>query len=223
MRISSIPKRGRKGGVIYSETRHGNVARQYTPPRNPRAAQQQAHRRNVRAVSDRWGTLTPEQQAAWRAFVANKYYVTKTGRRRRCSGYQAFRSLNIRCADLGLPQYDLPVPEPVFGPNPACELVVTIVGGRATLQVRLSGVPVQHMVVYGAAPVRTGVRRVQHCPLLGLLPPAKDGLSDITELYVARFGEPKPGTAIWIRVCQHIDGWTDVPKEFRVRVEAPTA
>jgi hypothetical protein len=223
MKISSIPKRGRKDSVIYSKTRHGNVARKHTPPRNPRTAQQQAHRRNVRTVSDRWGTLMPEQQTAWRAAMANKYYETKTGRRRRCSGYQAFRSMNIRCADLGLPQFDLPEPEPAFGPNPVCELVVINVGGRTTLKVRLSGVWAQHLVLYGAAPVRTGVRYVQHCPLLGLLPPAKDGWSDITELYVARFGEPKPGTAIFIRVCQHIDGWTDVPKEFRVRVEAAAA
>ena len=34
------PKRGRKGSVIYSETRHGKVAREYVPPRNPRTAQQ---------------------------------------------------------------------------------------------------------------------------------------------------------------------------------------
>jgi hypothetical protein len=64
---------------------------------------------------------------------------------------------------------------------------------------------------------------VQHCPFLGLLPPPQDGWSDITELYIGLFGEPQPGTAIWIRLCQHIDGWTDVPKEFRVRFEAPTA
>jgi hypothetical protein len=222
MKISSIPKPGRKDLVIYSETRHGNVARQYTPPRNPRAAQQQAHRRNVRAVSDRWRTLTPEKQAAWCDAVANKYYVTKTGRRRRCSGYQFFRSLNIRRADLGLPQYDLPKPEPAFGPIPVSELAVTNVGGRTTVKLRLSGVPVQEILVYGAAPVRTGVRRVQHCPFLGLLPASIDGWSDITELYVARFGEPKPGTAIWIRVCQHIDGWNSAPIEFRVRVEGPT-
>jgi hypothetical protein len=223
MKIKSIPKRGRKGEVIYSEARYGNVARKHTPPRNPRTDQQQAHRRNVRTVSDRWGTLLPEQQAAWRASVANKFYVTKTGRRRRCSGYQAFRQLNIRCADLGLPQHDLPSPPPAFGPNPASELVVTFVGGRVTLQVRLSGAPAQHLVLYAAAPVRAGVRYVQHCPLLGLLPPAKDGLSDITELYVAWFGEPRPGRAIWIRVCQFIDGWTDVPKEFRVRIKASAA
>jgi hypothetical protein len=47
--------------------------------------------------------------------------------------------------------------------------------------------------------------------------------SDITALYVARFGVPKAGTAIWIRSCQHIDGWTDVPEQLRARVLAPAA
>jgi hypothetical protein len=65
MKVQSIPKRGRKGSVIYSETRHGKVARAYVPPRNPRTAPQQDHRHNVRAVSARWSTLTPEQRSAW--------------------------------------------------------------------------------------------------------------------------------------------------------------
>jgi hypothetical protein len=56
-----------------------------------------------------------------------------------------------------------------------------------------------------------------------LLPPATDGWSDITDLYKARYGEPKPGMAIWIRTCQHIDGWTDVPKVARARVPAAAA
>ena len=81
MKIKSIPKRGRKGNVIYSETRHGKVAREYVPPLNPRTAQQQAHRRNVGAVLGRWGTLGDEQQAAWRVAAANKWFVNDEGRR----------------------------------------------------------------------------------------------------------------------------------------------
>jgi hypothetical protein len=64
---------------------------------------------------------------------------------------------------------------------------------------------------------------VQHFHFLGLLPPAKDGWSDITELYVARFGEPKPNWAIWIRTCQHIDGYIDVPKVIRFRLPDATS
>ena len=65
MKISSIPKSGRKGAVVYVNSRHGKVARQYVRPANPRTPAQQAHRDNVRAVSARWRSLTAEQKAAW--------------------------------------------------------------------------------------------------------------------------------------------------------------
>ena len=223
MKISSIPKSGRKGSVVYLKTRHGNVARQYVLPRNPRTAEQQNHRDNVRAVSIRWPTLTPEQRAAWRVGAANRYFVSKTGRQVRLNGCNFFVSLNTRRADLGLPQFDLPPAEPVFSPNPVAELVITNTGGRITLKLRVPSPPIQNTLVQGPAPVRTGVRCVQHFPFLGLLPAPTDGWSDITELYVSRYGVPKAGTAIWVRTCQHIDGWIDVPEVGSARVPAQTA
>jgi hypothetical protein len=223
MKMQSIPKRGRKGNVIYSETRHGYVAREYVPPYNPRTAQQQDHRHNVRAVSARWFTLTQEQRAAWRVAVANKHFVNEEGSPVRRNGYNLFVSLNTRRADLGLSQFDLPTAEPVFNPNPVAELVVTNPGGRFTLKVRVPSPTTQYILVYGAAPVSSGVDYVQHFPFLCLLPPPEDGWSDITEQYVARYGVPKANDAIWIRTCQHIDGWIDVPKVTRACVPAPAA
>jgi hypothetical protein len=96
-------------------------------------------------------------------------------------------------------------------------------GGKFTLKLRVPSLPAQYTLVYGAAPVSSGIRYVLHFPFLGLLPPPKDGWSDIAELYVARYGEPKVGKAIWIRTCQHIDGWIDVPKVVRARILPPAA
>jgi hypothetical protein len=192
--------------VIYSETRHGKVAREFVPPDNPRTPQQQGHRYNVRAVSGRWHTLTQEQRRAWCIASANRYLVNEEGRRVRLNGYNFFVSLNTRRADLGLPQFDLPPAEPAFPTNPVDELVATLTGGKFSLKLHLSGPLAQHILVQAAAPVRSGVRYVHHFPLLTLLPPPKDGWSDITELYVARYGVPKANWAIWIRTCQHIDG-----------------
>jgi hypothetical protein len=223
MKISSIPKLGRKGSVIYSVTRHAKVAREYMPPRNPRTPEQQGHRTNVRTVSGRWSTLTQGQRAGWCISAANKYFVNEKGRRVRLNGYNFFVSLNTRRADLGLPEFDVPPAEPVFSPSPVAELVVINTGGKITLKLRVSSPPAQYILVHGAAPVGTGVRHVQHFSFLGLLPLLTDGCSDITELYVARFGMPKAGKAIWIRTCQHIDGWTDAPKVVRARVLAPAA
>jgi hypothetical protein len=223
MKISAIPKRGRKGSVIYSETRHGKVARQYVRPHNPRTNAQQLGRGDFGAVSGRWRTLSSEQRAAWDIAAANRYFVTETGRRVRCRGYNFFVSVNRRRVQLGLPQFDLPPAEPVFPPNPVDELVATITGASFTLKLRVPGPTAQYTLVYGAAPVRSGVRSVHQFPFLGLLPPPKNGWSDIAELYVARYGVPKAGMAIWIRTCQHIDGWIDAPIVVRARVHAPAA
>jgi hypothetical protein len=223
MKISSIPKSGRKGSVVYVNSRHGKVARQYVRPRNPRTPEQQGHRSNLRAVLRRWRTLSAEQRAAWCGVAAKHDFITETDRTVRLNGYNFFASLNTRRADLSLPQFDLPPAEPVFSPNPVAELVITNTGGKITLKLRVPSPAAQYTLVQGPAPVRTGVRCVQHFPFLGLLPPPTDGWSDITELYVARYGVPKAGTAIWIRTCQHIDGWTDVPKVARARVPAAVA
>jgi hypothetical protein len=218
VKIGSIPKSGRKGSVVYVNSRHGKVVRNYVCPGNPRTPRQQGHRDNLAAVRRRWRTLSAEKQAAWRMVAANKYFISETGERVRLNGYNFFVSLNTRRADLGLPQFDLPPAEPIFSPNPVAELVITNTGDMVTLKLHVPSQPAQYTLVQGAAPVRTCVRCVQHFPFLGLLPPPINGWSDITKLYVARYGVPKVGTAIWIRTCQHIDGWTDVPKVARAHL-----
>ena len=223
MKIASIPKRGRKDSVIYSEGRCGKVAREYVPPHNPRTPRQQAHRHNILAVSRRWRTLSLEQCGTWRALAANRYFVNDEGQRVHLNCFKLFVSLNTRRADLGLPQFDVAPAEPVFSQTPVLELAVTYTGGKFTLKVRVRGTPAQLILVQGARPVRSCVRCVQHFPFLGLLPPPIDGWSVITEMYVARFGVPKAGTAVWIRTCQHIDGFVDVPKVLRVRIRASAA
>jgi hypothetical protein len=210
-------------GVRAFKARYGWTTSTFGPATNPRTADQQGHRSNVRAVSARWHTLNPDQEAAWRALAAKTYFITDTGSRVRRNCYNWFVSLNTRRADLGLPQFDVPPAEPVFPTNPVKELAYTWTDGKFTLLARVEGTPGQLILVQGARPVSSGVQCVQHFPWLGLLPPPKDGWSNITDLYVARYGVPKPNQAIWIRFCQHIDGFIDVPVEFRVRVQAPAA
>src|ERR1022692_1438371 len=164
MKISSIPKSGRKGSVVYVNTRHGKVVREYVRPRNPQTTDQQGNRSNFGAVSKRWHTLVLEQRSAWRIAAANNYFVNETGRRVHLNGYNFFVSLNTRRADLGLPQFDLPPAKPVFGRNPVVELDITNTGGKITLKLRVPSPPAQYTLVQGAAPVRTAVRCVQHFP-----------------------------------------------------------
>ena len=59
MKISSIPKSGREDSIVYVNSRHGKVARQYVRPRDPRTLEQKRKRSNLVAVCNRWRTRTP--------------------------------------------------------------------------------------------------------------------------------------------------------------------
>ncbi len=211
-KIICPPQSGRVGPVVYVNGRYGQVVRQYVPPRNPQTPDQQCNRGNFGAVSGRWRGLTPEQQVAWCLAAADGFTVTRAGRSVPLSGYHYFVQVNAARARLGLGWLDLPPIVPSFSPNPVAELAITNAGGTISLKLRVLGPPGQSTVVQGAAPVSAGVRCVVHFPFLGLLPAPVDGWSDITELYVARYGVPPVGSAVFIRTCQHVDGWTDLPK-----------
>jgi len=210
-KIISPPQSGRVGNVVFCQTRFGQVVRKYSVPRNPRSPDQTRNRRGFAQVSRRWRALTAEQRIAWCLAAADSYTTSRAGRRVALNGYNYFIRVNASRVHLGLSQFDLPPAVPSFSPNPCAELSVTHTGGTTTLKLRVPSQPGQCTLVQGAAPVSAGVRCVQHYPLLGLLPAPVDGWSDITALYVARYGVPTVGTAVFIRTCQHVDGWTYLP------------
>jgi hypothetical protein len=211
-KIICPPRSGRVGNEVYVQSaRFGQIVRQYVPPRNPRSPAQQANRQRFGAVSSQWRGLLPDYQSAW-CVAADR---DGTG----LSGYNYFVKLNAARAHLGLSQFDLPPSSaPSFPVNPVAEVAVTGTGDTLSIKLRVPSQPGQCTLLQAAAPVSTGVRCVQHFPFLGLLPAPVDGWSDITALYVARFGAPPPGTAIFIRTRQQIDGWMDLPKVTRAVV-----
>jgi len=214
-------KRQKAQGVRAFKGRYSWVASAAPLPKNPQTADQQDHRRNVPAVTRRWSTLTLNQCAAWRSLAADTYFITETGERVRRNCYQLFVKLNVRRADLGLPQFSDPPAKAVFSTRPVFELAVSCVAGRPTIHLRVQGSTAQYIVVQAARPNNSGVRVVQHFPFLVLLAAPTDGTYDLTELFVARYGVPKVGQAVWIRVFQHTDGWIDVPQVLRARVLPP--
>ncbi len=219
-KIASPPQSGRVGNVVYVNGRYGQVVRQFVSPRNPRSAGQQLNRSNFGAVSSSWRARTLEEQSAWGIAGADNYTLSRLGRQTPLNGYNYYVRINTARADIGLSQFALPPAVPTFTPNPVAELLITNTGGIITLKLHVPSLPAQYTLVQGAKPRSTGVRCVQHFPFLGFLPAPIDGWSDITELYVARFGVPPVRSAIFIRTCQHIDGWTDVPKLTRAVVPA---
>jgi hypothetical protein len=215
----SVPQSGRVGSIVNVITRYGQVEKQFVPPRNPQTPDQQEMRSNFGRTSRRWRTLTPEQRAAWRIASADSYTISRLGRQVALNPYNYFIRINFSRAELGLGEFDLQPAVPTFGLNPVGELAITLSNGIITLKLWVPSLPTaERTIVQGAAPCSPGVSCVQHFPFLGFLPAPVDGWSDITALYVAKYGVPAVGKAIWMRTLQHTNGWTDLPKQTSATV-----
>jgi hypothetical protein len=77
----------------------------------------------------------------------------------------------------------------------------------------VSGELNEDIMVFGQEPCSRGRYKRRNVSYLGLLPPPIGGLSEITRLYKAKFGEPRPGQKVFIVTCQERDGWKGLDQE----------
>ena len=99
-------------------------------------------------------------------------------------------------------------------------LSITNTDGDIAIQLKVPRAPAHPVMVLATAPCSAGVSRPRRFTLLGTLPAPTSGVSDITDLCVARYGVPPVRTRIFIRTRQVADGWEDLPKETTAVVPA---
>jgi hypothetical protein len=210
---SDVPQSGKVGTTVNVATRYGQIQRQYVVPKDPKTADQVRIRSNLGHIAARWRKLEEVQRQAWMLAGQDSETHHRLGHSTPLTGCQFFLKINCIRAALGLPQFVTPPLKPQFDANPVGELLATNEGGKITLKLRVSSPPAQYTVVCGAAPCSAGRSSTQHYKILGFLPDPVDGLSDITDLYVAKFGRIRAEFRIFIRTYQHIDGWEDLYKQ----------
>jgi len=209
-----VRQSGRFGALVYVDSKHGQLAR--ARPQKPRLvtpARLRA-RRNCANIAPLWCTLSDDQMAGWHALAAHE------SRRlaKPVSGYHLFTGINTARLALGLPPA-LDALKPVrFGPNPVQEFQLTNPDGRLRLALRVAHTPRTRIVILGSPPCSAGIAVRANFSILGWLPPPVEGSSDITRLYVQKFGLPGDNQRVFIRVRQFNDGWQDPPREFQARM-----
>jgi len=82
----------------------------------------------------------------------------------------------------------------------------------------VSGELNEDVMVFGQEPCSRGRYKRRNVSYLGLQPPPIGGRSEITQLYKAKFGEPRPGTKVFIVTCQEKDGWKGLDLETSATV-----
>ena len=220
MKIRDLPQTGSIGETVTYESRFGLVRRRKVIPHDPRTSDQIDRRTAFQRARHFWGTFTDEQFLAWNNLARTRHTHPVLGESGELSGYALSVQINIHLATVGLPMLSTPSPVPGFPANPVLGLNIANLGGAITLKLPLAAQPAQYIVVFGARPQSPGVSYVDHYTILGLLPAPEGGLSDITDLYLAKFHLLPVGQRIFIRTVQQINGWRALPQTISARIPA---
>jgi len=203
---------GAIGNEVYVSTKYGQVVRS-RPRRRPRPTPDRLRAQsNLGRVASVWRTLTDQQFAAWEAAAKREKMVP----------YRYFCQINGTLAAYGQPLVLDPPRQEKLRPNPVEALDIRNRGDVVTLRLRVPAAPATFTLVFGIRWCSRGISVPRsNGVLLGRLPAAVRGWSDITDLYVKRFGPPPPGSRVFIWTRQVINGRKDALKLTRANVPPP--
>jgi hypothetical protein len=219
-KVLDIPRSGKRGTTVSLKTPYGQAERRAVVPRNPRTPAQERVRSNLGRTAARWRVLTEKQRDTWMASARRVSSQPRLGQSGRLTGCQLFIKINCTLAAAGMDPVVLPPDRPAFAANPVGALTITNTASGITLKLKVSRIPAHHILLWGTAPCSPGMSRPRRFILLGSLPAATSGTSDITTPYVAKFGVPPVGKRVFIRTQQVADGWEDSPKDTTAVVPA---
>ena len=221
MKILDIPQSGKLGTYVSVRTRYGQIRRRRGVIRKSPSPAQLHTRATFGRIRALWRTLTEDQRAAWKSDICAASSRIRLGKSGRLPGYLVFMKVNATLAFQGQAPVLTPTERPTFDANPVSDLVITNIGAAVELKLSVPSVPAADILVLGAAPCSAGVSFAKHFVILGRLPAAEAGYSNITKLYVDRYGALTPGKRIFIRTRQVRDGWTELPIQTTALVPKP--
>jgi hypothetical protein len=199
---------GRRGKHVFYMRGRRLYRRLYVVPRNVRTAARRRTRGAFGVIAKAWSqVLTEEQRQAWMVAAAKVKSRPRLWQSGPLTGEMHFQGINSARARIGREMLVCPPERVIFGPNPVEGIAISYVNGQARLRLKVSGPVTEDIMVFGQAPCSAGRKKWRHGAYLGLLPAPEGGESDITEMYVAKFGEPEPGKKVFIRTRQQKDGW----------------
>jgi hypothetical protein len=214
MKTYDIPKSGKRGSVVAFKSRFGQCEREHTHARKPRTAAQLRSQSDFGAASARWDYLTEDQRKAWRAYGRKVLSHPQGGQSGRLTGQMLYTAINRNQAALNLPPLDYPPERPEFGPNPVVAFRITVQRNRLALKLTVPKAPAAHILVFASAPFNQGREYCDKFRYLGTLQAPVRVENDIRALYLSKQVMPWPGSKIFLRIVQQVNGWRSLPYPF---------
>ena len=214
MKILDTPRINKLGTTVAFQGRNGLCLRTLVIPKCTVTAARDRVWGSMAYFARAWSAkLTQQQQESWIVAAGNVLSRSTLGQCGPLTGEQFFIQVNLSRACIGLGPLWWPPARETFGPNPVGPLSVVNGPQGLRLLLTITGPVTEDTMVFGQAPCSTGRHKRRNVAYLGLLPPVTDGVSDITDLYVAKYGPLRPHTKIFIVTRQQKNGWEGPLKE----------
>ncbi len=219
MKILDTPRSGRCGQTVAFQSRFGLCLRQYVPQKPGLTPARQRSCAIFGSNSPKWGgRLSEEQRDRWTLAGAQVMSHPRLAQKGPLTGQQFWQAISTVRSIVGLPEtLEVPV-RPIFSRSNVGRLVIENGADGARMYLVVSGELNEDIMVFGQEPCSRGRYKRRNVSYLGLVPPPVGGLSEITRLYKAKFGEPRPGTKVFIVTCQEKDGWKGLDQETSATV-----
>ena len=214
MKILDTPRSGKCGQTVAFQSRFGLCLRQHVPQKAGLTPARQ-HSCAIFGGNSRkgGGKLSDEQHDRWMLAGAQVMSHPRLAQKGPLTGQQFWQAISSVRDLVGLPEtLEVPV-RPVFSPSNVGRLVIENGADGARLYLEVAGELNEDVMVFGQEPCSRGRYKRRNVSYLGLLPPPIGGRSEITHLYKAKFGEPRPGQKIFLVTCQEKDGWKGLDQE----------
>jgi hypothetical protein len=208
MKIQDTPRSGKCGLEVAYLSPYGQCVRTHLIPHNTITPARQRMRGIFGHNSQMWSaTLTEAQQDRWNAAGPNVMSHPQLASRGPLTGQQFWQAISCVRSLVNLPPiYEPPAPV-AFGLSPIGQLEITNDETGVRLWLPILGDLNEDIMVFGQEPCPSGRRKRRHVVFLGLVAPPMAGRTEITHLYRARFGDPRPGRRVFILTCQQKEGW----------------
>lgn len=190
------------GSTTASRNRFGSYFRNRVTPVNPNTPRQSIVRTRLQTLSELWRLLLLGQQDAWKSFGESVVRTDSLGRTYNLTGAQAYTSVNLNRAVIGLPVISDPLP--YDEPDVLDTLTLETGSAPAVLRVVFTPSPLpagQRLVIQATRGVSAGISFMPRGDYRQILVtnPAAASPANILLAWTARFGTLPQGRRIFVR------------------------
>lgn len=219
MKKLDVPQSGSQADTTAARNRYGQYNRTRSTPVNPNTTYQGAVRNRLSVNSAAWRALTDGQRAGWASLGEQMTRTDSLGQTYTLTGFQAYCSVNGNNLAAG----NAVVSAAPALVTPSGLLTATITLTAAVLSVAYTTTPLGagiRLFSYCSKPKSAGVMFESDLRLLAVSAAAAASPADLYATYIARFGVPVVGQAIFFAFHLYSGGFLSGPLAVKQVVSA---